>query len=186
KPKRQTRAEVARKKGLEELAKWLMTQPQDSVISKAAQFVRGEVPDEQEAIKGACDIIAEWVNEDAWARQSVRNIFEREAAISSKVVKGKEAEGEKYSDYFDFSALLSRCPSHRLLAMRRGEAEGFLRVSISPEDEKCILRLVKRYVKNDSEASDFVEKAVTDAYKRLLKPSIETEFASLSKEKADE
>ncbi|HBG40300.1 MAG TPA: RNA-binding transcriptional accessory protein [Porphyromonadaceae bacterium] len=186
KPKRQTRAEVARKKGLEELAKWLMTQPQDSVISKAAQFVRGEVPDEQEAIKGACDIIAEWVNEDAWARQSVRNIFEREAAISSKVVKGKESEGEKYSDYFDFSALLSRCPSHRLLAMRRGEAEGFLRVSISPEDEKCILRLVKRYVKNDSEASDFVEKAVTDAYKRLLKPSIETEFASLSKEKADE
>ncbi len=186
KPKRQTRAEVARKKGLEELAKWLMTQPQDSVISKAAQFVRGEVPDEQEAIKGACDIIAEWVNEDAWARQSVRNIFEREAAISSKVVKGKKSEGEKYSDYFDFSALLSRCPSHRLLAMRRGEAEGFLRVSISPEDEKCILRLVKRYVKNDSEASDFVEKAVTDAYKRLLKPSIETEFASLSKEKAGE
>ncbi|MDD3787475.1 MAG: helix-hairpin-helix domain-containing protein, partial [Petrimonas sp.] len=127
-----------------------------------------------------------WGNEDEKARQTVRNIFAREAEITAKVIKGKEEEGEKYRDYFDFSAQLSRCPSHRILAIRRGEAEGFLRVSISPDDEKCLDKLVPRYAKNDSEAADFVENAVEDAYKRLLKPSIETEFANLSKEKADE
>jgi uncharacterized protein len=126
------------------------------------------------------------VNEDVQARQIVRTIFAREAVISAKVVKGKEADGEKYADYFDFSAPLSKCPSHRLLAIRRGEKEGFLRVSISPDDEKCLDRLVPRYATNDTKAADHVEDAVTDAYKRLLKPSIETEFANLSKEKADE
>ncbi len=186
KPKRRTRAEVARKRGLEPLAKWLMTQQGGSPETKAAPFAKEEVADATEALKGACDIIAEWVNEDAKARQLVRNIFEREALISSKVIKGKEEEGEKYKDYFDFSAPLSRCPSHRLLAVRRGEAEGFLRVSISPDDEKCLDKLVPRYAKNKTEAADYVEEAVTDAYKRLLKPSIETEFATLSKEKADE
>lgn len=186
KPKRQTRAEIARKKGLEGLAKWLMSQAPVAVEQKAADFVGKEVADADEALKGACDIIAEWVNEDEKARQTVRNIFAREAVITSKVVKGKETEGEKYSDYFAFSAILSRCPSHRLLAIRRGEAEGFLRVSISPDDDKCIEKLLVRYVRNHSEAADYVKKAVIDSYKRLLKPSIETEFANLAKEKADD
>ena len=186
KPKRQTRAEIARKKGLEGLAKWLMSQPPVAVEQKAADFVGKEVADADEALKGACDIIAEWVNEDEKARQTVRNIFAREAVITSKVVKGKETESEKYSDYFAFSAILSRCPSHRLLAIRRGEAEGFLRVSISPDDDKCIEKLLFRYVRNHSEAADYVKKAVIDGYKRLLKPSIETEFANLAKEKADD
>ena len=186
KPKRQTRAEIARKKGLEGLAKWLMSQPPVAVEQKAADFVGKEVADADEALKGACDIIAEWVNEDEKARQTVRNIFAREAVITSKVVKGKETEGEKYSDYFAFSAILSRCPSHRLLAIRRGEAEGFLRVSISPDDDKCIEKLLVRYVRNHSESADYVKKAVIDSYKRLLKPSIETEFANLAKEKADD
>lgn len=186
KPKRQTRAEIARKKGLEDLAKWLMSQNRDSVKIKAAEFINEEVVDIDEALKGARDIIAEWVNEDANARSRVRSIFSREAIISSKVVKGKEEEGEKYKDYFDFYSLLSKCPSHRLLAIRRAEAEGFLRVSISVDDENCLDQLVPMFAKNDTEAADNVEEAVVDAYKRLLKPSIETEFANLSKEKADE
>ncbi len=186
KPKRRTRAEMAREKGLEPLADWLMAQHRGSPEAKAATFVNEEVPSTDEALKGACDIIAEWVNEDAAARQAVRNIFAREAVITSKVVKGKEEEGEKYRDYFDFAAPLSRCLSHRVLAIRRGESEGFLRVSISPEEEKCIDRLTRRFVKNDSESARHVENAVVDGYKRLLKPSIETEFANLSKEKADD
>jgi len=186
KPKRQTRAEIARKKGLEGLAKWLMIQQDGPVEAKAAQFVNAKVADSGEALKGARDIIAEWVNEDVQARQTIRNIFAREAMITSKVVKGKETEGEKYRDYFDFSAVLAKCPSHRILAIRRGEGEGFLRVSVSPDDERCLDKLIPRYAKNNSEAADQVENAVTDAYQRLLKPSIETEFANLSKEKADE
>lgn len=186
KPKRQTRAEKARKKGLEGLAKWLMSQQSGSVSSKASEFINEEVKDEEDALEGARDIIAEWVNEDANTRQIVRNIFSREAVITSKVISGKEEEGEKYADYFDFSAPLARCPSHRILAIRRGESEGFLRVSISVDEDKCLDRLVPRYAKNNTEAADHVEDAVVDAYKRLLKPSIETEFAALSKEKADE
>ncbi|MFA6702205.1 MAG: Tex family protein [Dysgonamonadaceae bacterium] len=186
KPKRQTRAEIARKKGLEELAKWLMSQQNDSPEQKAAQFINEEVTDAKDALKGACDIIAEWVNEDANARQTVRNIFAREATITSKVIKDKEKEGEKYADYFDFSAPLSRCPSHRILAIRRAESEGILRVSISPDDEKCLDKLVPQFAKNNTEAADYVEDAVTDAYKRLLKPSIENEFANSSKANADE
>lgn len=186
KPKRQTRAEMARKKGLEPLAQWLMLQQNGSAEAKAKQFITKEVANADAALKGACDIVAEWVNEDEKSRQMVRNIFAREAVITSKVIKGKEEEGEKYKDYFDFSAPLSRCPSHRILAIRRGEAEGFLRVAISPNDEKCLDKLVPRYAKNDTEAADYIENAVEDAYKRLLKPSIETEFANLSKEKADE
>lgn len=186
KPKRQTRAEIARKKGLEELTKWLMSQQNDSPEQKAAQFINEEVTDAKDALKGACDIIAEWVNEDANARQTVRNIFAREATITSKVIKDKEKEGEKYADYFDFSAPLSRCPSHRILAIRRAESEGILRVSISPDDEKCLDKLVPQFAKNNTEAADYVEDAVTDAYKRLLKPSIENEFANSSKANADE
>lgn len=186
KPKRQTRAEMARKKGLEDLAKWLMAQNSGSAETKAAEFVKGDVTDIDEALKGARDIIAELVNEDAEARNKVRNIFSREAVITSKVVKGKEEEAEKYKDYFDFSSALAKCPSHRLLAIRRAEAEGFLRVSISVDEERSLDQLVPMYAKNDTEAADHVEEAVVDGYKRLLKPSIETEFANLSKEKADE
>lgn len=186
KPKRQTRAEIARKRGLEDLAKWLMVQNIESVEAKAAEFVTGEVVDIDEALKGARDIIAELVNEDAEARNKVRNIFSHEAIINSKVVKGKEKDGEKYKDYFDFSSALNKCPSHRLLAIRRAESEGILRVSISVDDERSLDQLIPMFAKNDSEAADYVEEAVIDGFKRLLKPSIETEFANLSKEKADE
>ena len=185
-PKRQTRAEIARKKGLESLARWLMKQQSGSPSEKAFSFVNDEVKNVDEALKGASDIIAEWVNEDARARQDVRSIFERDAEVTSKVIKGKEEEGEKYTDYFDFAALLSQCPSHRLLAIRRGETEGFLRVSISPDDEKCTNRLIQRFVVNSTEAAGYVEEAVKDGYKRLMKPSMETEFANSSKERADE
>ncbi|MDD2475639.1 MAG: Tex family protein [Dysgonamonadaceae bacterium] len=186
KPKRQTRAEIARKKGLEDLATWLMKQQYGSPIDKAKSFLNSEVSTTEDALKGASDIIAEWVNEDSRARQDVRSIFDKEAEITSKVIKGKEEEGEKYKDYFDFAALLSRCPSHRLLAIRRGESEGFLRVSISPDDEKCTNRLIQRFVLNSSDAAQYVEDAVIDGYKRMMKPSMETEFANLSKAKADE
>ena len=186
KPKRQTRAEIARKKGLEDLAKWLMSQRRGSVETKATEFIKGDVADIDEALKGARDIIAELVNEDAEARNKVRYIFSREAVITSKVVKGKEEEAEKYKDYFDFSSALAKCPSHRLLAIRRAEGEGLLRASISVDDERCLDQLVPMYAINDTEAADHVEEAVVDGYKRLLRPSIETEFANLSKEKADE
>jgi len=186
KPKRQTRAEIARKKGLEGLAKLIMTQSNIDIEEKAFSFVKGDVEDTKEAISGACDIIAEWINEDESARNNIRSLFQREAVITAKVVKGKEVEGDKYRDYFDFSERLNKCSSHRILAMRRGENEGFLKVNISPEDEYAIERLNKRFVKGNNEASEYVEAAVKDSYKRLLKPSIETEFASLSKEKADE
>ena len=138
KPKRQTRAEMARKKGLEDLAKWLMAQNSGSAETKAAEFVKGDVTDIDEALKGARDIIAELVSEDAEARNKVRNIFSREAIITSKVVKGKEEEAEKYKDYFDFSSAIAKCPSHRLLAIRRAEAEWFLRVSISVDEERSL------------------------------------------------
>jgi uncharacterized protein len=186
KPKRQTKAEIARKKGLEPLATLLMLQTAQDSTKTASPYVKGEVKDVREALQGARDIIAEWVNEDEQARNTVRNSFSRTAVISSKVVKGKEEEGSKYRDYFDFSEPLNRCSSHRLLALRRGEAEGFLRVSISPDAEGCIERLNRRFVKGRSDASAQVEEAVGDSFKRLLKPSIETEFANLSKMKADE
>jgi uncharacterized protein len=185
KPKKQTRAEMARKKGLEPLAKILMAQHERDVYGKAEQFVSQDVKSADDALQGARDIIAEWVNENESARNSIRNIFNREALITSKIVKGKEEEGAKFRDYFDFSEPLSKCSSHRLLAMRRGEAEGILRVSISPGDEHCLENLNRRFVKGQTSASGQVEIAVKDGYKRLLKPAIETEFAALSKEKAD-
>jgi uncharacterized protein len=185
KPKKQTRAEIARKKGLESLAKILMAQHESDVYGKAESFVNEDVKDADEALQGARDIIAEWVNENESARNSMRNIFRREAVISSKLIKGKEEEGAKYRDYFDFSEPLAKCSSHRLLAMRRGEAEGILRVSISPNDENSLVTLNRRFVKGKNTSSEQVEIAVKDGYKRLLKPSIETEFAALSKEKAD-
>ena len=185
KPKRRTRAEIAREKGLEPLAKMLMKQNSDDVERLALPFVKDTVENVADALKGARDIIAEWVNESEASRNAIRNIFAREAMISSKVVKGKEEEAQKYRDYFDMSEKLSRVSSHRLLATRRGETEGFLRTSISPNDEHCIERLERIFVKGENQAADEVFCAVEDSYKRLLKPSIETEFAAESKQKAD-
>lgn len=186
KPKRKTRAEAARQKGLEPLATLLMLQRENKLDNRLHSFVKGDVKDEEDALKGARDIIAEQVNEDERARNQLRNQFSRQAVISSKVVKGKEEEAAKYRDYFDFSEPLKRCTSHRLLAIRRGEAEGLLKVSISPDDEECTERLERMYVRSNNECGRQVGEAVRDAYKRLLKPSIETEFSALSKEKADE
>lgn len=187
KPKRKTKAEVARKKGLEPLAITLLTQPYKNPEEVAARYVKGEVKDKEEALQGARDIIAERINEDERTRQSVRRSFEYTGMIRSKVVKAKEAEAGKFRDYFDWSEPLKRCTSHRLLAMRRGEAEGYLRVTIAPSDEEdCMSRVERFYVKAGSPAAAQVEMAVGDAYKRLLKPSIETEFAGSSKTKADE
>ena len=186
KPKRKTRAEAARQKGLEPLATILMMQRENNLMARVRTFIKGDVKDEDDALKGARDIIAEQVSEDERSRNQLRNQFSRQAIISSKVVKGKEEEAAKYKDYFDFSEPLKRCTSHRLLAIRRGEAEGLLKVSISPDDEECTERLERNYVRGNNECSQQVKEAVRDAYKRLLKPSIETEFAALSKEKADE
>ena len=188
KPKRRTRAQVARERGLEPLAAMIMLQREQNPENAARRFVIGDVKNTDEAIKGAQDIIAENVNEDERARQTVRSAFRREAVITSKVVKAKAEtdEAAKYSDYFDFSEPLRRCSSHRMLAMRRGEAEGVLRVSISPDDEGCADRLKSQYVRGRGRCSELVGEAVADAYKRLLKPSIETEFASAAKERADD
>lgn len=189
KPKRKTRAEVARQKGLEPLAMLLLMQRENNLSARVRPFVKGEVKDEEDALKGARDIIAEQVNEDERARNLIRNQFSRQAMIISKVVKGKEKEEAalKYRDYFDFSEPLKKCTSHRLLAIRRGEAESILKVSITPDDETaCTERLERQYVHGNGECSAQVAEAVNDAYKRLLKPAIETEFSALSKEKADE
>lgn len=189
KPKRKTRAEAARQKGLEPLAAWLMLQRGNALDAYVKNFVKGEVKNEEDALKGARDIIAEQVNEDEQARNQIRHQFSQQAVISAKVVKGKETDeaAAKYRDYFDFSEPLKRCSSHRLLAIRRGEAEGILKVSITPSDEtECTDRLERRFVRGNNECSRQVCEAVNDAYKRLLKPAIETEFAALSKEKADD
>ena len=189
KPKRKTRAEAARQKGLEPLAMLLLMQRENNLSARVRQFVKGDVKDEEDALKGARDIIAEQVNEDERARNLIRNQFNRQAMITSKVVKGKEKEEAalKYRDYFDFSEPLKKCTSHRLLAIRRGEAESILKVSITPDDESvCTERLERQYVHGNGECSAQVAEAVNDAYKRLLKPAIETEFSALSKEKADE
>ena len=186
KPKRKTRAEAARQKGLEPLATILMMQRENNLMARVRTFIKGEVKDEDDALKGARDIIAEQVSEDERSRNQLRNQFSRQAIITAKVVKSKEEEAAKYKDYFDFSEPLKRCTSHRLLAIRRGEAEGLLKVNISPDDEECTERLERSYVRGNNECSQQVKEAVRDAYKRLLKPSIETEFAALSKEKADE
>ena len=188
KPKRRTRAQVAKEHGLEPLAMLLMMQRENNPHGAAQRFVKGEVKDTDEALKGAQDIIAETISENERSRNLMRAAFKREAVICSKVVKGKADtdEAAKYSDYFDFSEPLRRCSSHRLLAMRRGEADGILRVSISPDDTDCSERLRRLFVHGHNASAQLVAEAADDAYKRLLKPSIETEFAALSKEKADE
>lgn len=187
KPKRRTRAEVARQKGLEPLANQLLVNPQADPAKLAARFVGKDVADVEEALQGARDILAERINEDEQTRQTVRRSFDITAMIQSKVVKAKEAEAGKFRDYFDWKEPLRRCTSHRLLAMRRGEAEGLLRVSIAPSNEEdCLERVERKYVRRGTPAAAQVEMAAADAYKRLLKPSIETEFAGSSKSKADE
>ena len=189
KPKRKTRAEIARQKGLEPLAVLLLMQRENNLAAKARAFVKGDVKDEKDALKGARDIIAEQVNEDERARNQIRRQFERQGVITAKVVKGKEGDeaAARYRDYFDFSEPLKRCTSHRLLAIRRGEKEGILKVSITPADEtECGERLERLFVKTNNKCAHQVAEAVNDAYKRLLKPSIETEYAAISKEKADD
>ena len=185
KVKRRTKAEIAREKGLEPLAKMIMAQNSNDLQGMAQPFVKNKVESVEDALNGAKDIMAEWINESENARNAVRKIFSYEAVISSKIIKGKEEEAQKYRDYFDMNEKLSRCSSHRLLAMRRAEADGLLRVNISPNDDNCIEKLERIFVKSNNASSDFVYEAVKHAYKRLLKPSIETEFAAASKEKAD-
>lgn len=186
KPKRVTRAEMARKKGLEPLAKLIAAQKEPFLSGRVPAFVQGEVKDEEDALSGARDIIAEWVNENERTRNQVRFAF-RQAVISAKVIKGKEVEGAKYRNYFQFEEKLSRCQSHRLLAVRRGEEEGFLRVSIAPaDDDACLESLYRQYKRNNGACWEQFQLAIDDAYKRLLKPSIESEFAKSSKQKADE
>lgn len=188
KPKRRTKAQVAREQGLEPLSLILMMQRERNIEAAAQRFVKEDVKDVAAAIKGAQDIVAEMVSEDERSRQQVRSSFRREAIITSKVVKAKadSEEAAKYSDYFDFSEPLRRCSSHRLLAMRRGENEGILRISISADDEVCLDKLKRQFVHGFGPCQALVGEAVEDAYKRLLKPSIETEFANMSKEKADD
>lgn len=187
KPKRRTRAQVARENGLEPLATIIMLQRDNAPETTARRFINENVKSEEDAIKGALDIIAENVSEDERSRSQLRNAFRRGAIITSKVIKSKADtdEAAKYSDYFDFSEPLKRCSSHRLLAMRRGEKDGILRVSISADDEECVEKLKRLFVRGYGRCSTLVGEAVADSFKRLLKPSIETEFASLSKENAD-
>lgn len=188
KPKRRTKAQIAREQGLEPLATLLLMQREQNPMAASKRFVKDDVQDEAAALQGAKDIIAEMVSEDQQARNTVRNAYKREAMISSRVIKKVEDtdEAQKFSDYFDFFEPLRRCNSHRLLAMRRGEAAGILRVSISIDGEECIDRLNRQFVHGRGACQILVAEAVEDSFKRLINPSIENEFAGLSKERADE
>ncbi len=188
KPKRRTKAQIAREQGLEPLATLLLMQREQNPMAASRRFVKGDVQNEEAALQGAKDIIAEMVSEDQQARNTVRNAYKREAIISSRVIKKVEDtdEAQKFSDYFDFFEPLRRCNSHRLLAMRRGEAAGILRVSISIDGEECIDRLNRHFVHGRGACQTLVAEAVEDSFKRLINPSIENEFAGLSKERADE
>jgi uncharacterized protein len=185
KPKRRTRATVAREKGLEPLASLIFKQYEPDPENRALKYLNDSVADVEEALAGARDIIAEWINENQNARNIVRNLFARDGVISARVVKGKEEEGIKFRDYFDSFEPLRRCPSHRLLAMRRGEKEGFLKLGVAPDEEKAITSLDHYFVKGRNDSGVQVSLAVKDSYKRLLAPAIETEFFGMSKEQAD-
>ena len=185
-PKRKTRASLARDKGLEPLAAVLMDQKTDDPEREAEKYLNDEVETVDDALQGAGDIIAEWINENPVARKQMRSLFKREAWIISRLVKGKEEEGSKYRDYFQWDELLKKCPSHRLLAMRRGEDEGFLRISIMPDSEKAISLLEKIFVRSGNESARLVKIAIRDSWKRLLGPAMETEFRNSSKAGADE
>lgn len=186
KRKRKTRASVAREKGLEPLANNLFEQRDQNVTKLAAAFLTDEVANEEEALQGARDIIAEWINEDEVARQKVRYAFSKSAILTSKVARGKDDEGSKYRDYFEFDQPLKNCPSHRVLAMRRAEEEGILRVKIAPPEDDVLYDLGNQYLTGNGAATQQVQIALEDCYKRLLGPSIETEFRQSSKEIADE
>ena len=186
KPKRRTKATIAKEKGLEPLAKMIMKQNNHEVNSSASRFCNAEVKNEEEAIEGALNIIAEWINENSIAREIVRDHFKRQSFIESKVVKKKEEEGEKYSNYFEWKEPLHRCPSHRMLAMRRGEKDGILKLSLTTESEKVLDRLERLFIKRDSSVPELIKGAIEDSYKRLLMPSICTEVFKLSKESADQ
>ncbi len=186
KPKRKTKASIAREKGLEPLALWLLKENNNSAEIEAARYLKNGVQTEDEALQGARDIIAEMVNEDPKARNLVRNQFEKHAVVYTKVAKGKETEGSKYQDYFKYDEPLNRCPSHRLLAVFRGEEEGFLKLSIEPDEDIAVQKLEFQFIKRNNDSSYQIELALKDAYKRLLAPSMETEFRNLAKAKADE
>lgn len=185
KPKRKTRASKAKEKGLEPLAKIIMAQQERNIESRANSFVNDQVGSVDEALSGARDIIAEWISESQRSRDVVRNAFQRSAVITSRLVKGKEEEGIKYRDYFEFEEPLKKCPSHRVMAMLRGEKEGFLKISISPDNDHVLENLNRIFVKGNMPVSILVEEAVADSYKRLIEPSIETEFINLAKERSD-
>ena len=185
KPKRKTRASVAKEMGFEPLAALIIKQELADPYTRAEEFLNDQADDVEMVLQGARDIIAEWINENEYARKRIRGLFEREAYISSKVLKGKAEEGAKYRDYFEWEELLKKCPSHRLLAMRRGEAEGILKVSIQPSHEKAVEMLKEVFIKARNGSSEQVEIALQDSWKRLLGPSMETEFRSKSKELAD-
>ncbi len=185
KQKKRTRATIAREAGLEPLAKIIMLGKCADIESTASRYINDKVAKTDDAISGAQDIIAEWVSESEAARNTVRRLFEREAVITSHVVRGKEEEAANYRDYFEKLYRLSRCPSHALLAMRRGESEKLLKVNIEIDDDEAIERLEKIFIKSENNTADIIRRAIKDGYKRLLAPSIETEFANLSKEKAD-
>ena len=188
KPKRRTKAQIARENGLEPLATILLLQREQQPEAIAKRFLKGDIKSVDEALAGAKDIIAETISEDETVRQQIRSVFRREAVITSKAVKSKrEEEGaQKFADYFEFSEPLKRCSSHRLLAMRRGESEGFLKVNIDVDSEQCTEKIRKKYVHGLGKCQQLVGEACDDAYKRLVRPSIETEFANTSKEAADE
>ncbi len=186
KPKRRTKATIARERGLEPLAKIVMKQEEHFPEKRTDQFLNDEVRSAEDALGGACDIIAEWISENEKARNIVRRKFEKGAFIFSKVVKGKEEEAEKYRDYFDWNEPLKKCPSHRFLAMRRAEKEGFLRISVKPDNDQPLESLLQHFVKGNNGSSKLVEGAIIDSYKRLIEPSIETEFVAQAKKKADD
>lgn len=186
KPKRKTKAQTARENGLEPLANWLLEQHADQPLAEAASFLNEAVKTPEEALQGARDIIAEMVNEDAQVRAGIRRLFEDTATVQSKVMPDKETEGIKYKDYFDFSEPISKIPSHRMLAIMRGFMEGVLRMNIAPSEEEALMQIEEGFVKNNSESAQQVQKAIKESYRRLLQPSLETEFRSALKTKADE
>lgn len=185
KPKRRTKAEIARNKGLEPLAKIIMAQNDDDISYRARKFLNEDVTTVDEAISGALDIIADWISENERVRNKIRSFFRYSSQITSKIIKGKEVEGEKYENYFNTCDKLSRCSSHRLLAMRRAEKEGILRISIDIDEDEAIDSINNVVIKNKNANNELLKIATKDSYKRLIKPTIETEFAKASKEKAD-
>jgi len=185
KPKRRTRAAIAREKGLEPLALLVLNQAEKDIFTKAQSFISDRVVNAEEALQGARDIVAEMVSEDERVRNIVRRHFKQKAIIRSRIVKGKEVEGIKYSDYFEFDEAVSRCASHRFLAVKRGEEEGFLRVSITPPADAVLDELRKLLMKSTGEVARQLELAIADSYKRLIEPSIENELTAELKEKAD-